>query len=160
METAERVDVEQLKERFATFLQEQRYRNTAERMRILECVVEMPKHFSADELYVYMRTHGEKVSRATIYSTLELLRRCGLVVGHRFEGGSTKYELAVRLPNHDHLLCTDCGRIVEFCAPQLQELVEQISQQYALRAVRHSLQIFAQCPEFGRCPYQRELAAQ
>lgn len=160
MATVDRVDVEELKGRFATFLQAQRYRNTGERMRILERVADMQGHFTADELYVYMRSRGEKVSRATVYSTLELLRQCELVVRHRFEGTGTKYELALRLPNHDHLFCTDCGRMIEFCAPQLHELVQQISQQYALRAVRHSLQIFARCPEVGQCPYRRELAAQ
>jgi Fur family ferric uptake transcriptional regulator len=148
------VDVEELKRRFAAFLQEQRYRNTQERMRIVERIAEMPGHFTADELYVYMQTQGDKVSRATIYSTLELLTQCDLVVRHRFEGNSMKYELAARLPNHDHLFCLDCGRMVEFCAPQLTDLVRQVAQQHALRAVRHSLQIFARCPNVAACPYR------
>jgi Fur family ferric uptake transcriptional regulator len=148
------VDMDELKRHFAAFLQEQRYRNTNERMRILERVAEMPGHFTADELYVYMHTKGDKVSRATVYSTLELLRQCELVVRHSFDGGGMKYELAARLPNHDHLFCTDCGRMVEFCFPQLQELVQQIAQQYSLRAVRHSLQIFARCPRLPECPHR------
>ncbi|MCS6965937.1 MAG: transcriptional repressor [Candidatus Kapabacteria bacterium] len=148
------VDVEELKNRFASFLQEQRYRNTSERMRILERIAELPGHFTADQLYVYMHTHGDKVSRATIYSTLELLTQCNLVIRHRFEGDSMKYELTSRLPNHDHLFCVDCGRMVEFCAPQLQELVRYVARQYALSPVRHSLQIFARCPNFVECPHR------
>ncbi len=148
------VDVEELKRRFAAFLQAHRYRNTNERMRILERVAEMPGHFTADELYIYMQGKGDKVSRATVYSTLELLRQCDVVVRHSFDGGSMKYEVADRLPNHDHLFCTDCGRMVEFCAPQIQELVQQIAQQYALRPVRYSLHILARCPQVSECPYR------
>ncbi len=150
----QQIDIEELKSRFTAFLQAQRYRNTGERMRILERVAEMPGHFTADELYVYMRARGDQVSRATIYSTLELLRQCELIVRHHFDKGSTKYELTARLPNHDHLFCTDCGRMVEFCSSQLQELVQQISQQYSLQAIHHSLQIFARCPDLARCPYR------
>ncbi|MCS7176893.1 MAG: transcriptional repressor [Candidatus Kapabacteria bacterium] len=151
---ANSIDVEELKRRFAAFLQEQRYRNTEERMRILERIAEMPDHFTADELYVYMHTRGDKVSRATIYSTLELLTRCDLLVRHRFDRNGMKYELAARMPNHDHLFCLDCGRMVEFCIPQLQELVRRVAQQYELNAVRHSLQIFAHCPQLAECPYR------
>ncbi len=147
-------EVERLRQQFAQYLQEHRYRNTQERMRILERITELSGHFTADELYVYMRTMGDRISRATVYSTLELLVRCDILVRHRFESGGTRFELASRLPNHDHLVCTDCGRIVEFYSPGLMELAQHIAQEHQLRAVRHSLQIFARCPSYGNCPHQ------
>jgi Fe2+ or Zn2+ uptake regulation protein len=105
------VDLVELKKQFTDFLKRKNYRNTQERYKVLERIAELDKHISADELYVYMNTQGDRVSRATVYSTLDLLTRCAILVKHRFQGESAHFELAERLPDHDHLICVECGHI-------------------------------------------------
>jgi Fur family ferric uptake transcriptional regulator len=148
-------DVEQLREQFRVFLRTKMYRNTQERFRVLERVAELDRHFTADELYVYMNTRGDKISRATVYSTLDLLTRCNILVKHRFQGDSATYELAARKPNHDHLICRDCGHMIEFQESALLALQDAIAERYGMRALRHSLQIFAQCRDQEHCAHRR-----
>ena len=119
--TKHTIDIEALQEQFSTYLKQQRYRNTQERFTVLEKVVELDKHFNADELYVYLRADGVRVSRATVYSTLDLLTKCNILVKHHFQGESAHFELTERLPNHDHLICTECGYIIEFQEEALNE---------------------------------------
>lgn len=151
------IDIEQLREQFRQFLRTKMYRNTQERFRVLERAAELDRHFTADELYVHMNTSGDKISRATVYSTLDLLTRCNILVKHRFQGDSATYELAARKPNHDHLICRDCGYMVEFEECTLLALQDQIARRYGLRAQSHSLQIFATCPDSAHCEHRRHL---
>jgi len=150
-------DIEQLREQFRTFLRTKMYRNTQERFRVLERAAEFDRHFTADELYVYMNTNGDKISRATVYSTLDLLTQCNIIVKHRFQGDSATYELAARKPNHDHLICRDCGHMIEFEESALFALQDTIADRYRMRALRHSLQIFAECREPATCVHRRSM---
>jgi Fur family ferric uptake transcriptional regulator len=147
------VDLEELKQRFADFLKKKMYRNTQERYRVLERIAVVDRHFSADELYVHMNNLGDRVSRATIYSTLDLLTRCGLVVKHRFQGGSATYELASRMPHHDHLICRDCGHILEFNAVEVESAQKKIASKLGFLSEEHSLQIFARCRNAEACEH-------
>jgi len=151
-----RIDIEQLQEQFRQFLRRKMYRNTQERFRVLERAAEFDRHFTADELYVYMNTSGDKISRATVYSTLDLLTQCNILVKHRFQGDSATYELAARKPNHDHLICRDCGYMIEFQESALLALQDEIARRYGLQAVSHSLQIFASCGDSATCQRRRE----
>lgn len=150
---AAKVNVDELKQQFADFLKQKMYRNTQERYRVLERIAGLDKHFSADELYLHMNNSGDRVSRATIYSTLDLLTRCNILVKHRFQGESATYELSSRMPHHDHLMCTECGRIIEFNASELEDISKLIAQKYGFRAHEHSLQIYATCPDITTCEF-------
>jgi Fur family ferric uptake transcriptional regulator len=152
---AEALDLDALKKQFADFLRKKMYRNTQERYRILDRIAELDRHFSADELYVYMNNAGDKASRATIYSTLDLLTKCNILVKHRFQGESAHFELANRMPHHDHLMCNECGRIIEFREPALDEIARQICVANGLKPVDHSFQIFAVCNDTLNCEYNK-----
>ncbi|MCS6999886.1 MAG: transcriptional repressor [Bacteroidota bacterium] len=141
------IDVEKLREQFREFLRTKMYRNTQERFRVLERAAELDRHFTADELYLYMNQRGDKISRATVYSTLDLLTRCNIVTKHRFQGDSATYELTARKPNHDHLICRDCGYMVEFQDSALVVLQDEIARRYGMRALSHAFQIFATCDD-------------
>lgn len=154
------VDVERLKRDFADFLKKKMYRNTQERFRVLERIAVVDRHFSADELYVHMNNLGDRVSRATIYSTLDLLTRCGLVVKHRFQGGSATYELSSRMPHHDHLICRDCGHIIEFNAVEVESAQKKIASKYGFLSEEHSLQIFARCRNSDVCEHNAKSGSQ
>lgn len=155
MASTKTIDLAELNRQFADFLKKKKYRNTQERYLVLQRIAEFDKHFSADELYVWMNNKGDKISRATIYSTLDLLTRCLILVKHRFQGDSAHFELSSRLPDHDHLICVECGHIIEFQEESLNETQKRICQQFGFKPLKHSLQIFAVCPNPVRCEFNR-----
>ncbi|MCO6465425.1 MAG: transcriptional repressor [Bradyrhizobiaceae bacterium] len=149
------VDLESLKSQFADYLRHKKYRTTTERTIVLEKIAELDRHFSADELYMTMNADVNRVSRATIYSTLDLLTQCGILVKHRFQGESAHFELTSRLPNHDHLICTECGRVVEFRNEAIDDIRDSVAEQLGFKPISHSLQIFAVCHDPLNCEHNR-----
>ena len=154
---AQLTNIEELNLQFSEFLKKKKYRNTHERFLVLERIASLDKHFSADELYLYMNNLGDKISRATIYSTLDLLTKCLILVKHHFQGDSAHFELASRLPDHDHLLCVECGRIEEFQEESIRVVQQKICEEFGFKPLKHSLQIFAVCPNPNRCEYNKPL---
>lgn len=148
-------DIETLKQQFAEFLRKKHYRNTQERGNVIDRIAEMDRHFSADELYMFMNSKGDRISRATVYSTLDLLTKCNILMKHRFQGESAHYELSSRMPNHDHMICVECGRIVEFREQEIDEIGARVAQGSGMTALNHSLQIFAVCPDPVTCEYNK-----
>ena len=108
------------KEKFRQYLAERQLRKTPERFAILDKALTLPGHFGADLLYESMEASGYHVSRATIYSTLELLVDCGLLNRHLFGSRKTCYEVA--LGSHFHLVCNACGMIREIEEEQLSHI--------------------------------------
>jgi Fur family ferric uptake transcriptional regulator len=149
------LDVAELKKQFADFLKKKKYRNTQERFLVLDKLAELDKHFSADELYIQMNAQGNKISRATIYSTLDLLTKCGILMKHRFQGESAHFELAARMTNHDHLICVECGHIIEFNAAPLNDIAQNVCGQYGFTPMKHSLQIFGVCQDINTCEFNK-----
>lgn len=149
------LDAARIKEQFTEFLKQKKYRNTQERYLVLDAVIEQEHHFSADELYFVLRTAQIQVSRATVYSTLDLLTRCNILVKHRFQGDSARFELADKMPNHDHLICTECGHIVEFQADELSIIQDRIAEENGFKPLKHSLQIFAVCQDTRSCEHNK-----
>jgi len=150
-----KVNVESLKHQFSEYLRRKKYRSTQERSAVLDRIAELDRHFSADELYLYMNSLGDRVSRATVYSTLDLLTQCSILMKHRFQGESAHFELASRMPNHDHLICTECGRIVEFREQGVDTISEVVASGLGFRPLTHSLQIFAVCHDPSTCEHNR-----
>ncbi len=150
------VEVGELKQQFSDFLKKKNYRNTQERYRVLDRITELDRHFNADDLYFYMSGKGDRISRATIYSTLDLLTKCAILVKHRFQGDSAHFELSSRMPDHDHLICVECGHIIEFHERELDALQEKVCSQFGFRPLKHSWQIFASCPDIAACEFNKQ----
>jgi Fur family transcriptional regulator, ferric uptake regulator len=148
-------DMEHLTRQFTDFLRRKKFRITQERYKVLDRIAELDRHFNADELYVYMNTKGDGVSRATIYSTLDLLTKSNILVRHRFQGESAHFELASRMPNHDHLMCMECGRIVEFREAATDGIRDSVCKELGFKPISHSLQIFAVCQDPSTCEFNR-----
>ena len=110
------------REKFRQYLTERQLRKTPERFALLDKAISLPGHFGADALYESMETSGYHVSRATIYSTLELLVDCGLLNRHMFGSRKTCYEVA--LGSHFHLVCNACGKIREIEEEQLSHIAQ------------------------------------
>lgn len=141
-------------ETFEKFLHHEHYRSTSERYKVLDAVLNRVGHFNADELYASMVLDKTRISRATVYSTLELLEKAGLLIKHNFRSGRSYYEVGFDEPHHDHLICVKCGHISEFVQPQLLSIRKMIADKAGLKVIDHSFQIFAECAEPAKCPHR------
>ena len=137
--------LEEVRRIFRHFLRERNLRQTPERFAILEAVYATQGHFDADELYLSLKSKGIRVSRATVYNTLDLLLACNLVGKHQFGQHQAKYERAYSYWQHDHLICMDCNEIFEFCDPRLQSVQEMVSDIFNFKIMHHSLEMYGRC---------------
>ncbi len=133
-------------EQFGRFLDGRGLRYTAERQAVVGVVFEKHRHFEADDLLLWARDHRPRVSRATIYRTLELLVAAGLVRQMTFGDKSTQhYEQVLGIPHHDHLICTSCGRVQEVFSADLEREQDALCAKHGFVAQHHNLEVFGLC---------------
>ena len=136
---------------FSVYLKERGLRQTAERFAILDEIYAEAGHFDADELFIRLKEKRIRVSRATVYNTLELLLDCDLVVKHQFGKAQAKYERAYAYWQHDHLICVDCGEVLEFCDPRLHRIKETLAEIFQFAITHHALHMYGHCQREA-CP--------
>jgi len=120
-------------------------RSTSSRLAVLDAVLQSQGHFDAEGLYYRMISSGKKISRATVYNTLDLLQECGLVSKYRFTDHSSRYEKAFGRPHHHHLICLECGDLIEFVNERLNRIQEDVCAEKNFSPQSSSLQIFGTC---------------
>ena len=120
-------------------------RITPERYAILDAVLEIQGHFDAESLYYRLKGNAVKVSRATVYNTLDILQGCGLVSKYRFAENTSRYEKAFGRPHHHHLICLHCGDIIEFINDKFDKIQEGVCTDKNFSAQSSTLQIFGTC---------------
>ncbi len=135
----------EVKKVFTKYLEEHGQRKTAERFSILEEIYSMSEHFDVDFLFVHMKKKGHRVSRATIYNTIELLLESNLVTKHQFGKNIAQFEKAFESKQHDHLICTQCGSVTEFCDPSMQIVLNNAASIMQFSVAHHSLYIYGIC---------------
>lgn len=108
------------------------------------------EHFSADQLLESLRKKDKRVSKATIYRTLNLLAEKKIVEEHDFGREEKYYERMVERPHHDHLICVQCGRIIEFENPEIERLQEDIARKENFKISYHNHKIFGSCRQCRR----------
>lgn len=122
----------------------------------MEAALDYDGHFGADDLYILMKNANSTVSRATVYKTLELLVQCDLLSKRHFGENLTRYESSFRRQSHDHLICMDCGRIVEFSDQRVKKIPEQISKELGFNFESYSFNIFGRCSNPKKCKHYKE----
>ncbi|HYF01370.1 MAG TPA: Fur family transcriptional regulator [Planctomycetota bacterium] len=137
-------DTAQLKS-IEDFMRSKGFKLTRPRRRVVEKLLAVKGHVSADELIDLLREGGTPVSRATVYRTLGIVSQSGLIDGHDFDGGRRVYEPMVGRAHHDHLFCISCGKVIEFQEEAIERLQDRVVARYRFTPVYHSHKIFGYC---------------
>ena len=127
------------------YLAGQGLRSTSQRDTILGVFVDAGRHVSAEELYALVKKSHQGVGYATVYRTLKLLADAGLAEERRFEDGFTRYEYRATDGHHDHLICTRCGRIIEFENERIEQLQQDVARKNRFLVQSHKLELYGLC---------------
>ena len=130
---------------FRKYLERRGLKLTAERQAVFDQLFARHEHVEADEILVRLRARGKKISRATIYRTLELLVDSGIVGRVRIGEIGYRYERLRAGEHHDHLICNECGRVIEFFEPRIESLQDEVCDRYGFLSISHSHQMRGIC---------------
>jgi Fur family ferric uptake transcriptional regulator len=146
-------DVERLRERLRSYMAEQGLRSTEQRRLIIDTFFEVREHITIDQLLALVRSDDTGIGYATVYRTLKMLSEAGVALERKFGDGFTRYELADTEAHHDHLICLDCGRIVEFEEEAIEQLQERVAARHGLAVRYHKLELYCVCTN-ASCPHR------
>jgi Fur family ferric uptake transcriptional regulator len=139
-----------LNERFLKFLRDNGYLVTRQRRRIAEVIFISKGHLSVEDIQALLRERKISASIASIYRTLDVLIKSGLVVQHRFGKRFKRFEALREDKHHDHLICTNCNRVLEFKNDAIEKLQLQVAREHNFAITSHKLDIYGLCSKCAK----------
>ena len=127
------------------YISENNLKITKQRRTVLKIFLECNNHVSVEELYNIVLKTEPKIGLATVYRTLALLTKSGLALEMDFGDGQKRYESSYRSGHHDHMVCTECGKILEFNHPLIEKYQEEVAKQKNFKITSHKLDLFGLC---------------
>jgi Fur family ferric uptake transcriptional regulator len=132
---------------FLEHIQKSGLRRTSQRDLILEIFLRTEEHLTSEDLYWLVQKEDSSVGHTTVYRTLKLLTEAGLAREVRFGDGKTYYEHHYDHAHHDHMICTECGKVIEFFSQRIEEMQDKMADHYSFKPTHHSLRIWGICEE-------------
>ena len=146
--TGERVDA--LLRQFHDYLETQQLRSTRQRDIVAKTFFALDGHVNVDELLAHARRESPRLGYATVYRTLKLLTECGLAAERRFGNDSRVYETAGDTAHHDHLICVECGHVLEFENEEIEKLQEKVARRLGFEIAWHAHELYGRCRDCRR----------
>lgn len=134
-------------DRFREYLREYNHPVTPQRLKVARILFGTHRHISADEILERLRREDQPVGKATVYRTLDLLLKAELIREHDFGEGFRRYEPRRTRPHHEHLVCTRCGKVIEFQAREIERIEEEVSALHRFRPTHHKMEIYGLCED-------------
>jgi Fur family transcriptional regulator, ferric uptake regulator len=134
----------------ARFMAQRGLKSTRQRTLIIDTFFQLGGHLSVEDVWAKVRQQDAKVSVATVYRTMKLLSECGLAHARNVGDGQTRYEPAAGRDHHDHLICTRCGRIVEFENDRIEALQESVAKRHGFTVTSHKMELYGLCRDCQR----------
>lgn len=146
--------------RFRAFLAKQQLKSTRQRDLIAKKFFMSSGHISIEELLTRARKEYPRIGYATVYRTLKLLKESGLAAERQFGGSQTMYETAGEAEHHDHLICMECGHVIEFVSSGIERAQERVARSFGFNIVRHKHELYGLCAKArgidgGSCPREQ-----
>lgn len=135
------------KEVFQEHIQKAGLRRTAQRDVIMQVFLRTEEHLTSEDLYWLVQKEDPTVGHTTVYRTLKLLTEAGLAREVRFGDNRTYYEHHYEHQHHDHMICTDCGTVIEFFSAEIESLQDQMADNFGFKPTHHSLRLWGVCAE-------------
>jgi Fur family ferric uptake transcriptional regulator len=150
MTATESADLDSLREQLNAYMERKGLRSTAQRRLVSDIFFQANGHLSIDDVLALVREQDPKVGYATVYRTMKLLVECGLANERQFGGTVTRFEVAHEDSHHDHLICLECRRIVEFEDEGIEQLQDRLARRHGFTLVSHKHELYGLCADCRR----------